>query len=119
MKKIFKGFRVKHFITHLLLCLAYPIIKTSISTNKMLVFSDTSFIMSLLFIFAGVFYNASLKGDYDIHEYVAVRSFFKKQNQDLRTFINTKNEKREERFNYLLFVGIIVLIVAIITSIFA
>ena len=143
MKKIFKSFELKHFITTSIIAFAYPIIKTCISNNKLLVFSDTSFIISLIFVAIGILNMSVLNGDYDLQGFIAQRSFGKNNNlnfsnKDLANatvkgnnskgvleknnfmtfeqYRNIKENERKDRFNYPLFTGIIILIVSLITS---
>lgn len=119
MKKLFANFKLKHFIANLAICVIYPIIKAFTSDNKLLVLSDTLFIMSLVFIVAGVVTSFILHGDFDITSFIAKRSF--KHDSDF-TFEKYKKEKQDERkgsFNYPLLVGIIVFIISYIISIYA
>lgn len=115
MNKIFKGFKVSSFISNLIIAYVYPIIKTAISSNKLLIFSDTSFVISLVFIGFGVLNNLYLHGDFDITSFIAKRSFTKdKESYD--EYKHNMKEKRENSFNYPLFVGFIQLILSLITS---
>lgn len=124
MKKIFKGFKLKYFILTILLAITYPIIKAFISNNKILVFSDTCFIIGLLLLLPGIFSWLSLHGDFDLTSYIAARSILRKKADSFEEYgsyekyVESKNKQREERFNYPLFVGIIMLIISIIFSIF-
>ena len=119
MKKLFNGFKLKNYLLNLLICLMYPIIKSMLSNDKILVFSDTSFIMALVFILGGIVNIFVRSGDFDITAYVASRSFSKNKNKTFDAYKADKQKEREDSFNYLLFVGISVLIISIIASIFA
>lgn len=117
--KIFNNFKVKNFITHLLICIIYPIIKTIVSSNKLLVLSDTLFIMSMVFIIAGIVTSFILHGDFDVTSFIARRSFGRESNLTFDKFIKDKQNERKGSFNYPLFVGIIVFIISYIISYFA
>ena len=116
MKKLFSGFKVKDFIINLLICLAYPICKTIISENKLLVFSDTSFIMSLVFMIGGVVNHLIRSGDFDITTFIAARSFSKNKDLTFDKYKKDKESERKDSFNYLFFVGIIVFVISMITG---
>ena len=115
MKKIFKGFKISNFISTLIIGLFYPIIKTAISNNKLLVFSDTTFIISLFFLVFGVLNNLFLHGDFDITTYIT-KKVFVKDKEPYDVFKENMKEKREDSFNYPLFVGILLFVISIITS---
>lgn len=116
MKKLFKNFKLKNFILNFCICIAYPVVKAIKADNKTLVLSDTLFIMSLVFIVAGIVTSFVLHGDFDITSFIARRSF--KHDADF-TYEKYKKEKQDERkgsFNYPLLVGIIVFIISYIIA---
>ena len=117
MKNIFKGFRLKDYLINLLICLIYPICKTAISQNKMLVFSDTSFLMGLVFIVGGIINIFVRSGDFDITTFIAARSFSRNKDLTYDKYKKDKESERKDSFNYLFFVGIIVLIISAIAGI--
>ena len=116
MKKLFSGLKVKDFIINLLICLIYPICKTIMSDNKLLVFSDTAFIMSLVFIIGGVVSHLIRSGDFDITGFIAARSFGKAKDLTFEKYKKDKINERKDSFNYLFFVGIIVFVISMITG---
>lgn len=119
MKKIFSSFKIKDFVINLMICLAYPIIKTIISDNKALVLSDTTYILSMMFIIGGVFNIMIRRGSFDALTYTAQRTISKNKELSFESYKKDKQKEREDSFNYLLLVGITVLIISIITSYFA
>ena len=119
MKKIFKGFRFKNFIINELICLAYPIIRAIKANNSMLVFSDTSLIISLVFIVGGTINTFIRSGDFDITSFIATRSITKNKNLTFEKYKEDKTKEREDNFNYLLLVGIITLIISFIAATYA
>ncbi len=119
MKKMFKSFKIKDFLINLLICLSYPAIKTIVSKNRFLTFSDTSFIMSTVFIVGGMVNLLVRSGDFDITSFIAKKSFAKDSNLSYDRYKEDKEKEREGSFNYLLFVGIITLMLSLIASIFA
>lgn len=116
MKKLFQGFKISNFIASLIIGFIYPIAKTAISENKLLVFSDTCFIISLFFIGFGVINSLYLHGDFDITSFIAKRSFTKDKKESYDEYKENINEKRKDSFNYPLFTGLLILIVSIISS---
>lgn len=113
----FKKFELKYFISSLLICLAYPIIKVCISNNKLLVLSDTCFVVSLIYIALGIINMSILHGDFDIQGFIAQRSILKNNDLQFKDYQKIKESERKDRFNYPLFTGIIVLLFSIIISI--
>lgn len=116
MLKSLKNINISTLIIHVIITLAYPVIKVSISSaNKLLIFTDTLTIISLVLIIIGVFYRLVLKGDFDITRFVFDRSFNKNKKKEDAYFADEK-QKRENSFNYPLFLGIIYLVIAIIIT---
>lgn len=112
MKKIFKNFKIQYFIGNLSFGLSYPIVKTALSENKALVFSDSCFIMCLMFLFFAIINAMVLSGDFDIVGFTAKRRF--PQYKEL-SFISYKEEmktKRKDSFNYPFVVSICLLIIS-------
>ena len=116
MLKSLKNINISTLIIHIIITLAYPVIKVSISSaNKLLIFTDTLTIISFLLIILGIFYSMSLKGDFDRTKYLLNKTFMK-NNKEPSAFLEDEQQKREASFNYPLFLGIIYLIVAIIIT---
>lgn len=119
MKDKLSNFRLSSFIGNFIICIIYPIVKTIVSDNKLLVLSDTLFIMSLVFIIGGIINSLILHGDFDITSFIARRSLSKDSNLTFEKYKKDKQDERKGSFNYPLLVGIIVLIISYIISIYA
>lgn len=117
MKRRLKAFKLSSFIPNLIVALCYPIIKTCISKNKFLVFSDSCFIVGALFCLFGVFNLLYLSGDFDITTYIASK-FIAKDKRSFEVYESDASEKRKDSFNYPLLVGIILVIISFITTLF-
>ena len=98
------------------LTLAYPIAKALISSkNRIMIFSDSLLIISLLLIAMGVLFTVTRFGDFDITKYV----FRRGTDKNAKPFAEYKKDREEERkatFNYPLFFGLIYLAVSFITA---
>ena len=115
MKKIFGSFKSIKPLTiavALPISLAYPIIKSVVtSSNKLVVFSDSLFITSLILIALGVISVFIRFGDFDITGYVFRRGV-KKDVKSFREYKKDKEDERKETFNYPLFFGLVFLLVS-------
>lgn len=99
--------------------LAYPIGKALISSyNRLMIFTDALFIISLILLVLGVLFTFTRFGDFDITRYVFQRGFGK----DAKTFKDFKQDRedfRAETFNYPLFFGLVYILLSIfITFVF-
>lgn len=111
----FKNFKFISFIEVLIVSLIYPLAKVFLSTSqKLIIFSDVTFITSLILIILGIIYCLYLKGDYDFSLLLLNRVTKKDQND--KAFLQNEKEKREKSFNYPLFIGIIELIISVIVG---
>lgn len=121
MKKIFGSFKCIKLRTILItvpVTLAYPIIKAIISkTNRLMVFSDTLFITSLVLLLLGVLFTFSRFGDFDITRYVFRRGV-DKNTKSYDEYKKDREYQRSETFNYPLFFGLIYLLTAGIIALF-
>lgn len=121
MKKIFGSFKCIKLRTMLIavpVTLAYPIIKAIISkTNRLMVFSDTLFITSLVLLLLGVLFTFSRFGDFDITRYVFRRGI-DKNTKSYDEYKKDREYQRSETFNYPLFFGLIYLLTAGIIALF-
>lgn len=118
MNKLFKNFKLNNFVTNFIICIIYPIIKTIISDNKLIVLSDSLFIMSLIYIVFGVINSLILHGDFDITNYIIRRTSKANSNLTFDKFSKDIKDERKGSFNYPLFIGIFVLIISYIIAIF-
>ena len=81
------------------------------SSNKLVVFSDSLFITSLILIALGVISVFIRFGDFDITGYVFRRGV-KKDVKSFREYKKDKEDERKETFNYPLFFGLVFLLVS-------
>ncbi len=131
MIKKFKNLRPGLLITHLIITLAYPLIKAfSVPNNRLLVFTDAMTIVALILVVLGILYSLVLHGDFDISsyyfqraaKYLSRRRFSGRDRsdpdpqKDLPEYLNDSEEKREESFNYPLFLGIVYLLAALVLA---
>lgn len=124
MLKRFKNIRIRPLISHLIVTLAYPAVKAIISSDhRLLIFTDAMTIIAFLMLAGGVFYALFLHGDFDISGYVLKRGMRRgiklqqeEQPQSFADYAAAKKEKREEAFNYPLFLGIVYILAAIFIS---
>lgn len=133
----FKNIKVKNLIVSVLVSFVYPITKSIISNNRLLVFSDTCLIIGLISLVIGLMNSLYLHGDFDITNYIAhtlvtregnnLASFLTRKNnllgtatkserEDLVLFVENQKNKRKDSFNYPLFCSILLLIMSYITS---
>lgn len=115
MKKIFgnfKSIKIRTLLIVVPITLAYPIAKALISSeNRLMIFSDTLLIISLVLIALGVLFTFTRHGDFDITRYIFRRGVDK----NAKTFEEYKKDleyQRSETFNYPLFFGLIYLAVS-------
>ena len=112
-----KKFRLRPFLIHLIVTLLYPVFRAVIAEeDKLLIFTDAITIIGLVMIAGGIIYALFLHGDFDISGYLLKRGVQKEPKQNFNAYLFDVYEKREEAFNYPLFVGLIYLAVALILS---
>ncbi len=116
--KMFKNFKFTRLIPSLIIMLAYPTVKTIISEQKVLVFSDTALLMSLCMIIVGVIHNLYLKGNFDNTSFVINRFVNREKSQSYESYMNDLKERRKDSFNYPLFAGIIGILISVLVSLF-
>ena len=117
MFKRFKNLKAKPLLTHLIITLAYPLAKAITSeSKKLLVFCDVLTIVAGLLLIAGVVYGLAIHGDFDIAGYTFRRGLRNQPKQTYDTYRKNLKEKREDAFNYPLFLGVAYLIIAIFIS---
>ena len=115
--KRFKNIKIKVLLIHVMITLMYPVAKTAISSyNKLLIFTDTMTYMGLLLLIGGVFYALYLKGDFDVSGFFLKRSTQKEPKQSYYEYMEETIIKREEAFNYPLFLGLVYLAAAILIA---
>jgi len=117
MFKNFKNIKVPTLLTHLLVTVAYPVYKAvSSEEKKLLVFTDTMTIIGLLLIVAGIIYSLYLHGDFTISSYLLKKGVDKRMNKSYDAYKTDSIQKREESFNYPLFVGISYFLISLLIS---
>ncbi len=112
----FRSVRLPVLLTAVPLTLAYPAAKALISSkNRIMIFSDSLLIISLVLIAMGVLFTLTRFGDFDITKYV----FRRGTDQNAKPFAEYKKDREEERkstFNYPLFFGLVYLAVSFLTA---
>ena len=116
MFKRFKNIKLWVIVAHLIVTLAYPAIKASISEyNRLMIFNDALTIVGLILVIVGLFYSFVLHGDFDRVRYVFMRGI-NRESSPYGKYDQDSRQKREDSFNYPLFLGIIYVVVSIIVA---
>ena len=109
----FKNLRFHPLLVHLIVTLIYPLFRALTAEKaQILVFTDALTIVGLVMIIGGIIYALYLHGDFDISSYLFRRGIQKEPKQPFRAFLFDVYEKREEAFNYPLFIGLLYVIVS-------
>ena len=129
MFKKFKNIRPALLISHLVITLGYPAAKAFASPrNRLLIFTDAMTIVALILVILGILYAMVLHGDFDISSYYlqhgarSARYAFtrrgaeEQEKKSIDEFILEAREKRENSFNYPLFLGIVYLIASLVIA---
>lgn len=129
MFKKMKNIKPSMLITHLIITLAYPAVKALASpVKRLLIFTDAMTIVALILVILGIIYSLILHGDFDISSYYlqhgarSARYAFtrrgaeEQQKKSIDEFILEAREKRENSFNYPLFLGIVYLIASLVIA---
>ena len=106
----FKNLKAKPLLTHLIITLAYPLAKAITSeSKKLLVFCDVLTIVACVLLLAGVVYSLALHGDFDIAGFALKRGIHANDPvpQTYDAYRKDRKEKREDAFNYPLFLGLV------------
>ncbi len=110
----FKHFKLRPFLIHLIVTLIYPVFRAAISPeNGLMIFTDAITVIGLVMIAGGVIYALFLHGDFDISAYLLKRGVQKEPKQTFRAYLFDVYDKREESFNYPLFVGLLYIAAAL------
>ena len=117
MFKRWKNIRPRPLLINLAVTLAYPAVKAFTSADHRLqVFSDILTIVAVLLLIAGVFYSMLLHGDFDISGFLLRRGVKREDKQSFQAYMDDRKEKREEAFNYPLFLGLCYLVVSAVIA---
>ena len=119
----FNKIRPRVLATHLIVTLLYPVFRAVIAeTDKALIFIDSLTIVALVLVIGGVIYALFLHGDFDISGYLLKRGLARPRRgfdaereekpNNYFTYLANVYEKREEAFNYPLWLGIFYLLVS-------
>lgn len=113
----FKHFRLRPFWVHLIVTLIYPVFKAfTAEKNGLLVFTDAITVTGLVIIVGGIIYGLYLHGDFDISGFLMKRGMQKEPKQTFNAYLFDVYEKREEAFNYPLFLGLLYLAAAAVLA---
>ena len=107
MLKRFNNLKARPLLTHLIITLAYPAVKAYMSEKPLLVFCDVLTIVALILLIAGVVYSLVLHGDFDIASYTFRRGLRNQPQQTYDVYRKNLKEKREDAFNYPLFLALV------------
>ena len=111
----FRDFRLRPFLTYLISASLYPLYAyLSAESHALLKLIDALTITGLVFLIIGIILSLVYHGDFDITEYVAKRSLSKGNIKSFEAFSSDKKEGTAGKFNYPLFLGLIMIVVSAI-----
>ncbi len=114
MLKRFKNMKWNILLLHVVITMAYPLVKTLMAEgNRLLIFSDILTIVAGILLVAGIVYSLALHGDFDIAGYTFRRGFRNAPKETYDAYRKKLKEKREDAFNYPLFVGLLYIAIAL------
>ena len=128
MRLRLRNIKPRVLITHLIITMGYPAVRTILSQgNRLMLFTDALTIVGLILLVIGIIYAMILHGDFDISTYLlqrGLRSFRfaprkgeeLNQNQSPQEFFQEAKEKRADAFNYPLFLGILYLLISVVIA---
>ena len=117
MFKRFKNIKLTVLITHLIVTLAYPVVRSARAAgNRLQLFCDALTIISFILIAVGVMYSFVLHGDFDRIKYVFGRGLSRGIVKPYDVYEQQEQKSREDAFNYPLWLGILYLIVSAIIA---
>ncbi len=117
LKLNIKNLNPRVLLTHIIITLGYPAAKAFVTEgNKLQVFTDAMTIIAMVLLIGGVVYALILHGDYDIAGFIVKRGANSKEELNYQSYKKEQKEKREEAFNYPLFLAIVYLIASAIIS---
>ena len=113
----FRHLKLRPLIYLLILTLAYPAVRAFISPGRrLLVFTDAVTIVGAVLLIGGVVYALTLHGDFDIAGFALRRGIRSDSAPGFDAYMREKKEKREEAFNYPLFIGLVYLTAAAVIA---
>ena len=115
--KSFKNIKLKVLLVHLIITLVYPLAKAfTAESNGLLIFTDTLTIIACILLIGAVIYGFVLHGDFDVSAFVMRRASKHAPKQTFAAYKQDRNEKREEAFNYPLFLGLVYIVVSLVIA---
>ncbi len=117
----FRNIRLRPLVSHLIITLAYPAFRAFVEpANRLQLFTDAITIIAFILLIGGVVYSLYLHGDFDISGFAFKRGMKSSRRhqteeppQSFDDYIAERKEKREEAFNYPLFLGVIYILAAV------
>lgn len=117
MLKRLKNIKARPMVSHVLITLAYPAARAvTAPEQKLLLFTDALTIIAVIMLIGGVIYGFVLHGDFDISGFVLRRGRRTPQDFSYQKYKQEQEQKREDAFNYPLFLGILYLLVALVIA---
>ena len=115
--KCLKKIKVRPLRAHLIVTLAYPAARSAAAADhRLLLFTDAITVTGMVLLIGGVIYAMVLHGDFDITGFALKRGMQKGSQQTFDAYMADRKEKREEAFNYPLFLGIVYLAAAAVLA---
>ena len=111
-----KNIRLRPLLVHMIITLSYPAVKAFVSPGARLrIFTDAVTYIALVLVIGGIIYAMVLHGDFDISGFVFKRGA-RKNKQTFEAYMADRKAKREEAFNYPLFLGLVYLAGALVIA---
>ena len=118
MKNLLKKTNPRVLLTHMIITLGYPAARAfAAEQNRLQLFTDAMTVIAMALLVGGILYGFVLRGDLDISGFVMRRGM--RRSDDPQNFAKYKKElqeKREDAFNYPLFLGILYLAVSAVIA---
>jgi len=110
----FRSFSLRRFLLYLSSALLYPVWVwiSSPEGQRLLKLTDALTVMGLVFLILAVLFSLIRHGDFDIMEYVALRSLRKGDVKSFDAFREDKKEKRKDSMNYPFWTCVLLFLVA-------
>ena len=113
MLKRFKSLKAKVLFPHCIITLGYPAVKALMTEeHRLLAFCDALTIVGGLLLVIGMIYSLTLQGDFNIAGFAMKRDAHSGQKQTYDAYRKDQKQKREDAFNYPLFLGFVYIVVS-------
>lgn len=117
MKKRLSKINPRVLLVHIIITLGYPAAKAFTSEeNRLLLFTDAVTIIAMVLLVGGIVYALVLHGDFDVSGFLMRRGIRSEDPQSYQAYRKSQKEKREDAFNYPLFLGILYLAVSAVIA---